>query len=304
MDRRWLVLLGALLVAIVAWNSATFTVSQWMQAIVVQLGEPVRTVQEPGLYFKMPLVQEVIFFDRRLLDYDASPKDVLTKDKQQMVVDNYSRWRIVDPLRFYQTVGTEENAQSRLDDIVYSALRETLGRYTLRDIVSQRRAELLQEVTAATNRTVQQYGIEVADVRIKRADLPEKNELNVFNRMRTERERLAKKYRAEGDEEARKIRSESDKQAQILVAEARKDAEIQRGEGDATAARIYAEAYGRDPEFYQLSRTLQAYKKTIGEGTTLVLSPDTEFFHLLQSLAPNDHANGKPGARGAAASTP
>jgi membrane protease subunit HflC len=290
MDRRWLTILIVLSAAILLWNAATFSVPQWMQAIVVQLGEPVRTVQEPGLYFKTPLVQEVIYFDKRLLDYDAAPKEVLTTDKQQMVVDNYSRWRIVDPLRFYKTVRTEVNAQSRIDDIVYSNVRETLGRYTLRDIVSERRAELMREVTEATNRTLQEYGIEVADVRIKRADLPEKNEQNVFNRMRTERERLAKRFRAEGEEEARKIRSQADKEAQILVAEARKDAEITRGEGDAQAVRIYADAYGRDPEFYSLSRTLQAYRRTIGEGTTLVLSPDSEFFRLLQRLGAADGA--------------
>lgn len=286
MDRRWLLPLVLFFALLIAWNTATFTVPQWMQAIVVQLGEPVRTVREPGLYFKVPFVQEVIYFDNRLLDYDASSKELLTKDKQQMVVDNYSRWRIVDPLKFYKTLRTEANAQSRLDDIVYSNLRETLGRYTLSDIVSERRAELMTQVTVAVNKTVDAYGIEIEDVRIKRADLPEKNEQNVFSRMRTERERLAKKFRAEGEEESRKIRSGADKEAQILLAEASKDANIIRGEGDATAVRIYADAYGRDPELYVLSRTLEAYRKTIGEGTTLVLSPDSDFFRLLQSLDP------------------
>jgi membrane protease subunit HflC len=298
MDRRWLALAAAFFALVIAWNTATFTVPQWMQAIVVQLGEPVRTVQEPGLYFKTPFVQEVLYFDRRLLDYDASPKELLTKDKQQMVVDNYSRWRIVDPLKFYKTLRSEANAQSRLDDIVYSNLRETLGRYTLSDIVSDRRAELMAEVTKAVNRTVDAYGIEVADVRIRRADLPEKNEQNVFSRMRTERERLAKKFRAEGEEESRKIRSGADKEAQILVAEASKDSEIVRGDGDAAAVRIYSDAYGRDPEFYELSRTLEAYRNTIGEGTTLVLSPDSDFFRLLQSLSPS--APAVPGAEAAA----
>jgi len=287
MDRRWLFALGLFFAAVIAWNTATFTVPQWMQAIVVQLGDPVRTVQEPGLYFKMPFVQEVLYFDKRLLDYDASPKELLTKDKQQMVVDNYSRWRIVDPLKFYKSLRSEANAQSRLDDIVYSNLRETLGRYTLGDIVSGKRAELMAEVTAAANRTVDGYGIEIADVRIKRADLPEKNEQNVFSRMRTERERLAKKFRAEGEEESRKIRSGADKEAQILLAEAAKDADILRGEGDATAVRIYADAYGLDPEFYQLTRTLEAYRRAFAAGTTLVLSPDDDFFRLLRRLDPD-----------------
>lgn len=285
MDRRWIVALGAIAAAVLVWNLATFTVPQWMQAVVVQLGDPVRTVREPGLYFKIPFIQNVIYFDRRLLEYDASPKELLTRDKQQLVVDNYTRWRIVDPLQFFRTVRSEVGAQSRLDDLVYSNLRETLGKTTLRDVVSDRRSELLAEVTAQSARAAREFGIEIVDVRIKRADLPEKNELNVFNRMRTERERLAKKFRAEGDEEARKIRSQADKEVQILLADARQQSEIQRGEGDARAVKIFADAYGRDPEFYNLVRTLEAYRNTIGPGTTVVLSPNSEFFRLLQGPA-------------------
>ncbi len=217
MGRRWIAVVAVVVTLAAAWNLATFTVPQWMQAIVVQLGEPVRTVQEPGLYWKLPFVQRVVYFDRRLLDQDTSPKEILTRDKQQLVIDNYTRWRIVDPLQYLRTVRDENGAQSRLDDIVYSNLRETLGRHTLREIVSDKRSELLEQVTQRSDAKAREYGIEVLDVRIKRADLPEKNELNVFNRMRTERERLAKKFRAEGDEEARKIRSESDKQVQILL---------------------------------------------------------------------------------------
>ncbi len=204
-----------------------------------------------------------MIFDRRLLDYNASPKELLTKDKQQLVVDNYVRWRIHDPLQYYRTLRTEGGAQSRLDDVVYSNVRESLGRHTLRDVVNERRAALMQEVTSKSDKKAREYGIEIVDMRIKRADLPEKNELNVFNRMRTERERLAKKFRAEGDEEARKIRSEADKQVQILMADARQKAEIIRGEGDALAVKVFADAYGRDPEFYEFVRTLEAYRKTI-----------------------------------------
>ncbi len=286
MDRRWVVIAVVLGALIATWNLAFFRVPQWMQAVVVQLGEPVRTVQKPGLYVKLPFIQEVLYFDRRLLDYDASPKELLTKDKQQLVVDNYVRWRIHDPLQYYRTLRTESGAQSRLDDVVYSNVRESLGRHTLRDVVNERRAALMQEVTSKSDKKAREYGIEIVDVRIKRADLPEKNELNVFNRMRTERERLAKKFRAEGDEEARKIRSEADKQIQILLADARQQAEIMRGEGDALTVKIFAEAYGRDPEFYELVRTLEAYRKTIGEGTTLILSPDSDFFRLMNQLEP------------------
>ena len=284
MDRRWIpiLVLGVALVA--GWNLFAYTVPQWQQAIVVQLGEPVRTVQEPGLYFKLPLIQNVLYFDKRLLAYDASPREVLTKDKQQLVVDNFSRWRIRDPLQFYRSVRNEAGGQSRLDDVVYSIVRESLGRHTLREIMNEKRTEVMAEVTKESDAKARDYGIEVTDVRIKRADLPEKNELNVFNRMRTERERLAKKFRAEGDEEARKIRSEAEKEVQILMAEARKQSEILRGQGDAQAVKIFADAYGRNPEFYQLVRTLEAYRLSITEGTTLILSPDSEFFRYLKQL--------------------
>jgi len=286
MDRRWISILVLVAVLVAGWNLAVYTVPQWEQAIVVQLGEPVRTVQEPGLYFKLPFVQNVLYFDKRLLAYDASPKEVLTKDKQQLVVDNFSRWRIRDPLKFYRTVRNEAGAQSRLDDVIYSIVRENLGRHTLSEIMNEKRTAVMAEVTKESDAKAGEYGIAVADVRIKRADLPEKNELNVFNRMRTERERLAKKFRAEGDEEARKIRSESDKQVQILTAEARKQADITRGEGDAQAVKIFADAYGRDLEFYQLVRTLEAYRNSITEGTTLIMSPNSEFFRYLKQLEP------------------
>ena len=282
MDRRWTVTLLVLALLFAAWRLVFFTVPQWMQAVVVQLGDPVRTVREPGLYVKLPFIQEVLYFDRRILAYDAQPRELLTVDKQQLVVDNYARFRILDPLKFYTTVRNEAGAQSRLDDILYSNVRETLGRHTLREIVSEKRAELLEQVTKRSDENARGYGIEVIDVRIKRADLPEKNEQNVFSRMRTERERLAKKFRAEGEEEARKITSEAEKDVLILMAEARRQADILRGEGDALAVKIFADAYGRDPSFYEFVRTLEAYRKTLGEGTTLILSPSSDFFRLLK----------------------
>jgi membrane protease subunit HflC len=282
MDRRWAIVLFVLATLFAVWKLVFFTVPQWMQAVVVQLGQPVRTVREPGLYLKVPLVQEVLYFDRRILDYDAQPREVLTVDKQQLVVDNYARFRILDPLQYYRSVHDEAGAQSRLDDILYSNVRETLGRHTLHEIVSEKRTELLEQVTKRSDENARGLGIEVIDVRIKRADLPEKNEQNVFSRMRTERERLAKKFRAEGEEEARKITSGADKDVRILMADARKQADIERGAGDALAVKIFADAYGRDPSFYEFVRTLEAYRKTLGEGTTLILSPSSEFFRLLK----------------------
>jgi membrane protease subunit HflC len=282
MDRTWTIVLVALGALFAVWRLVFFTVPQWMQAVVIQLGEPVRTVREPGLYGKLPFVQEVLYFDRRILDYDAQPRELLTVDKQQLVVDNYARFRIIDPLQYYRTVRNEAGAQSRLDDILYSNVRETLGRHTLREIVSEKRAELLEQVTKRSDENARGYGIEVIDVRVKRVDLPEKNEQNVFSRMRTERERLAKKFRAEGEEEARKITSGADKDVRILMADARRQADIERGTGDAQAVKIFADAYGRDPGFYEFVRTLEAYRKTLGEGTTLILSPSSQFFRLLK----------------------
>jgi membrane protease subunit HflC len=281
MNRGLLALVAVVGGALLVWNLAFFTVPQWMQAVVLQLGEPVRTVREPGLYAKVPFIQTVLYFDKRLLDHAAVPKELLTRDKQQLVVDNFTRWRIVDPLAFYQAVRNEAGAQSRLDDIVYSNLRENFGRQTLSEIVSTKRAELMGEITKKSAEQALPYGIEVVDVRIKRADLPEKNEQNVFNRMRTERERQAKKFRAEGDEEARRIRSEADKDVRVLIAEAEKQGEIARGRGDADAVRIFADAHGRDPELFAFTRTLQAYRKALPEGTTVVLSPDGDFFRYL-----------------------
>jgi modulator of FtsH protease HflC len=283
MDRRMIpfVVLG---VVFAIWNLAAFRVPQWRQAVVVQLGEPVRIVRDPGLYWKIPFVQNVMMFDRRLLEYDASPRELLTKDKQQLVVDNFARWRILDPLQFYRTVRDEEGARSRLDDIIYSNVRENLGRHRFSEIINEKRSTLMAEVTKATDAKAREFGIEVMDVRIKRADLPEKTEMNVFSRMRTERERLAKKFRAEGDEEARKIRSESDKEVSILTAQARKQSEITRGEGDAKAVAIFADAYGRDPKFYEFVRTLEAYRISIQPGTSVILSPDSDFLRLLKSV--------------------
>jgi len=282
--RRLPILLLVLLVA--TWNLAAFRVPQWMQAVVVQLGDPVRIVRDPGLHWKIPFIQNVLWFDRRLMEYDASPRELITRDKQQLFVDNYARWRILDPLQFYRTVRSEEGAQSRLDDIIYSNVRENLGRHTFSDIISASRARLMEEVTRATDAKAREYGIEVLDVRIKRADLPDKTEMNVFSRMRTERERLAKKFRAEGDEEARKVRSGADKDVSILIADARKQSEIQRGAGDAQAVRIFAEAYGRDPQFYRFVRTLEAWRNSIHPGTAMILSPDSEFLELIKGIHP------------------
>ncbi|WP_455242068.1 protease modulator HflC [Petrachloros mirabilis] len=262
--------------------SPLFVVDVTQTAIVVELGKPKQTLTEPGLYVKMPFVQEVTYFDKRLLDYDSDAQDVITQDKKTLLLDNFAKWRIVDPLKVYQAFHSQRGALQRLHDIIYSELRVELGRHDLLEIVSMTRAQLMRVVTERANEKASAYGIEIQDVRIKRADLPEQNEKAVFARMQAERERQAKQYRAEGAEEAQKIRSEAEKDKEIILAEAYKESEELRGAGDAKAFRIYADAYRQDPRFFEFTRSMEAYKKSFNEKSTLVMSPDSEFFRYLK----------------------
>src|SRR5256712_920214 len=262
--------------------SPFFIVDITQAAIVVQLGKPVRNITEPGLKFKVPFIQEVTYFDKRLLDYDSSAQDVITQDKETILIDNFAKWLITDPLKVYQACQTQRGALRRLDDIIYSELRVELGRHDLSEIVSKTRSAIMAVVTERANEKANAYGIEVQDVRIKRADLPEQNEKAVFARMQAERERQAKQYRAEGAEEAQKIRSEAEKDREIILAEAYKTSEELRGEGDAKAFKIYAAAYRQDPRFFEFTRSMEAYKKTFNGNATVVMSPDSEFFKFLK----------------------
>ena len=260
---------------------STFTVNMTQNAIVLQFQEYKKTVTEPGLYFKIPFFQEVRYFTKMLLVLDAAPADIITKDKKTMLIDNYTMWRIQDPLLFLQTLRTEPAGESRLDDIVKSELRVELGTHNLIDVVTKTREEIMAKVTTEANTKSVQYGIEVLDVRIKRADLPGDNAQKVFGRMRSERERIAKKYRSEGAEEATKIRAETDKEKVILVAEAYKKEQEIRGNGDARATKIYADAYNRDREFYAFMRSMQAYKNSLKTDTTVILSEKSDFLKYL-----------------------
>ena len=276
-------LIAIVVLLFVLGASPFFVVDITQTAIVVQLGKPVRNITEPGLKFKMPFIQEVTYFDKRLLDYDSSAQDVITQDKKTILIDNFAKWRITDPLKMYQAFQTQRGALRRLDDIIYSELRVELGRHDLSDIVSKSRSAIMAIVTQRANEKAKAYGIEVQDVRIKRADLPEQNEKAVFARMQAERERQAKQYRAEGAEEAQKIRSEAEKDREIILAEAYKTSEELRGEGDAKAFKIYAGAYRQDPKFFEFTRSMEAYKKTFsGNNSTVVMSPDSEFFKYLK----------------------
>ena len=260
---------------------STFTVNMTQNAIVLQFQEYKKTEAEPGLYFKIPFIQEVRYFTKMLLVLDAPPADVITKDKKTMLIDNYTMWRIKDPLLFLQKLRTEPAGESRLDDIVKSELRVELGTHNLIDVVTKTREEIMAKVTTEANIKAEEYGIEVLDVRIKRADLPSDNAQKVFGRMRSERERIAKKYRSEGAEEATKIRAETDKEKVILVAEAYKKEQEVRGNGDARATKIYADAFNKDREFYAFMRSMQAYKNSLRTDTTVILSEKSDFLKYL-----------------------
>jgi len=279
-SRQLLPVIGVLVAIVII--SAAFVIDETNQVVITQMGKPVRTIHEPGLYFKIPYpIQQVNRFDDRLLVYDSAPTEIITKDKKNLVLDNYALWKIVDPLKFMQAVRDENGAQSRLDDIIYSMLRVELGNYDLHDIVATSRHLIMDIVTEKCREKALEYGIEVVDVRIKRADLPQENEKAVYERMRAERMRMANQYRSEGEEEALKIRAETDKEKTIIMAEAYKEAQKIKGDGDGQAASIYADAFGRDPVFYEFTRTLEAYETSLDEKTTIVLSPDAEFFKYL-----------------------
>ena len=272
-------------IAVIAFggNLVLFTVTEIQQAVVTQFGEPVRVITEPGLHFKLPdPVQKVNYFDKRLLDYDANPDPIYTKDKKILLLDNYARWRITDPLVFMKALRTVDEATARLDDIVFSELRKELGQHELSEVVATNREMIMREVTRRSDESARPYGIEVLDVRVKRADLPPENEAFVFSRMRAEREREAKAYRAEGEEQALKIRAETDLEAASISAEAYEQSQRIRGEGDAEALKIYAAAYKNAGKFYEFTRTLEAYEKSLTENTVLVQPLDTEFFKFLQ----------------------
>jgi membrane protease subunit HflC len=272
-----LIIISVLILA----NLTLFTVDETKQAIVLQFGKPIRAIKESGLNWKLPFIQNVKYFEDRLLIYDSAPTEIITKDKKTLIVDNYARWRIINPLTFLQTVRDINGAQTRLDDIVYSELRVDLGLFNMSEIVSEKRESIMERVTKICNEKANTYGIEIVDVRIKRVDLPPENEKYIFERMKAERERIAKQYRAEGEEESAKIIAETEKEKTVILAEAYKSAQILKGEGDAEAAKIYTESFNQDPEFYKFFRTLEAYKNTFKDKTTLLLSSESEFLKYL-----------------------
>ena len=262
--------------------TTVFKVDVTEQVVILQFGKPVRTIQNPGLHWKLPVpIQNAVFFDKRLLEYDVQPAEVLSTDKKTLTVDNYVRWRIVNPLLFLQTLQTIPTAITRLDDIVYSEIRRELGLHNMQEIITDNREQIMDTVTKASYDATIAYGIEIVDVRIKRVDLPRENEESIYARMKAERDRKANQYRSEGDEESQKIIATTEKEKTIILADAYKLAEETRGEGEAVALAIYARAYSADPEFYEFLKTLEIYKSVIDTSTTLVLPADSKLFKLL-----------------------
>ncbi|MCB4820515.1 protease modulator HflC [Roseicella aerolata] len=283
-----LIVLGGVAVALLfVAASSLFAVHQTQQVLITQFGQPIRVVQTPGLNWKVPFIQTVIGFDRRLLDFDAPGQEVILGDQRRIVVDTFTRYRITDPLRFYQTVGaTEAGIRLRLSPIVSSTLRNTLGSEPLLSVLSADRARIMGEIRAKVNNEARSFGIEVTDVRIRRADLPEENTQAILSRMQSERERVAREQRAEGAEQAQRIRASAERDRTVLLAEAQSRAEALRGEGEQTAIRIFAEAFEKDPEFFQFWRTMQAWREAFSDGESrMLLSPEGDFFRYFRNLA-------------------
>ncbi|MEJ0049342.1 MAG: protease modulator HflC [Rhodospirillales bacterium] len=273
---------------LIAIQFSFFTVSQTDMALITSFGDPQRVILEPGLHAKLPLVQTAIFFDRRLLDYESPPEEVILGDQRRLIVDSFTRYRITDPLRYYQAVGpTEEGIRARLNSVVTSSLRRVLGSETLLDVLSAQRERIMAEIRKQVNGEMSGFGVTVVDVRIRRADLPEENTEAILQRMQAERSRVARQARAEGAEASAKIKADADRQRTVILADAHAGAERLRGEGEAQAIAIYANAFQRDPQFFATWRTLQAYKEAFSNNRSkLVLSPDNDFLRLMQGTAP------------------
>ena len=283
---KLLAVVGVVVIAIgIVASSALFIVQQTQQAIVLRFGKPQNTVQDPGLNFKVPFIEEVIFYDKRVLDLDPPTERVILADQKRLDVDSYARFRITDPLLFYQTTRLVSGVPGKLSPIINSSLRRVLGNHTLLDILSTGRATIMVDIKKAVNDAVKRFGMEIVEVRVRRADYPDETRSNIENRMKSEREREAKEFRAEGFELAEGIRADADKQKVVILAEAQKEAETLRGKGDGLAIQIYADAFGQDPDFFAFYRSMQAYRKALSSSdTTMVLSPNSDFFKYFNNI--------------------
>ena len=266
---------------------SVFIVKEINQAIVLQFGDPKRIISSPGINFKIPFIQNVVFLDKRILNLDAPPEEVIASDQKRLIVDAFARFQIVDPLKFYISVGNERVARSRLSTIINSRIRSVLGTQRLQTLLSADRTNQMALIQDGVNKEAEKFGIKIVDVRIKRADLPPANSEAIYRRMQTEREREAKEFRAKGAEMAITITSTADKEVTVILAEAEKQSQIMKGEGDGQRNKIFANAFGKDPEFFAFYRAMQAYEKAlIGGETSLILSPDSEFFKFFGNIKP------------------
>jgi len=278
-------LIPILIFLVVIAYQSFFVVQEINQAIVLQFGDPKKLITKPGLQVKIPFIQNVVFLDRRILSLDPAPEEVIASDQKRLIVDAYARFKIIDPLKFYVSVGDERVARSRLATIINSRIRSVLGKQSLATLLSEDRTKQMAIIQEGVNAEAEKFGITIIDVRIKRADLPQANSEAIYRRMQTEREREAREFRAKGAEMAVTITSTADKEVTVILANANKQSEIMKGEGDGQRNRIFAEAFGRDPEFFAFYRAMQAYEKAlIGGDTSLILSPDSEFFKFFGSI--------------------
>ena len=288
MKKRFVILLSFIVVLTVLAYNSLFFVEQRVQSLILQFGEPIRVIKEPGLNFKIPLAQNIVKFDKRILLFDNSAEEIIAADKKRLIVDAFVRYKIIDPLKFYQTVRFEAALNNRLGSVVNNSLRAVLGKVPLEAVISDRRELLMQEVSELVSARATQFGISIEEVRIKKADLPSENSEAIYRRMQTERQQEAAQIRAVGNEKARFITAESEKQKTVLLAEAQRDSDILRGEGDAQKNRILGKAFNQDPDFFAFYRAMQAYSKALTEGdTTMVLSPKSDFFEFFGNAEGN-----------------
>ncbi|MEW6530903.1 MAG: protease modulator HflC [Thermodesulfobacteriota bacterium] len=279
-------LVVAIFVIVVAIQTV-FVIPEWEQAVVLQFGKPVQIIKDPGLYFRLPFVQDVVHLEKRILVAEAQPAEYITLDKKRLIVDSVSRWQIADPLVFYQKVQTYSGGIARLNDIIFGRLRQEIANHNFKEFIREEREKIMTAVTVETAQAAKAFGISVVDVRIRRVDLPNEVQKSVFKRMNAERERIAKRYRAEGEEQVERIRGEADKEKEIILAEAYRKSQTLRGEGDADATAIYAAAFTRDEEFYSFTRHLSVYEKILGHDATILLRPDSELMRFLDTWEPD-----------------
>ncbi|HXP04699.1 MAG TPA: protease modulator HflC [Stellaceae bacterium] len=299
MSRRILIAVAVLLIAAgILMRGSLFIVDQTESALVLQLGQPRRQISEPGLWVKRPFIEDVVIYDKRVLDFEPPPEEVIVSDQKRVVVDSYSRYKITDPLLFYQTVGTEAGVRTRLASIVSGSLRRVLGNVTLSDILSAKRAAIMIQIRDEVGAQAKEFGVEVVDVRLRRADLPEENSQAIYARMVSERQQQASQYRGEGAEAAQTVRATAERDRTVILAEAQRDAQRVRGDGDAQSIKIYADAYSQDKVFFAFYRSLQAYRNALNnKDTSFVLSPDSNFFRFFNGLSGTVPASPAPAAQ-------